>query len=110
LINSEKNEILGRRSFSTLLSKQVLETLLAAPRRRYKRHGREKMADKNQSGPKKANQRQDPQPMTTKPLHVRANIPSLGDLNMAFRRFIPRGGWIAATGHRRFGFSLRSGS
>jgi hypothetical protein len=29
------------------------------------------MAEKNQSGPEKANQRQDPQPMATKPVHAR---------------------------------------
>jgi hypothetical protein len=46
------------------------------------------MPNKDQTRPKKANQRQDQQPMTTKPGHVRESIPNRGDLNMAFRRFI----------------------
>src|SRR5207244_9501480 len=66
LIKSEKDEIARRDSLSAFAPKQIIETLFTAPRRREKRRCCEKMADKNQAGPKKANQRQDKQPMPTK--------------------------------------------
>jgi len=48
--------------------------MFAAPRRRKKRRPREEMPEKNQPGPEKANRRQDPQPMATKPVHAREYI------------------------------------
>ena len=44
LINPEKNEIIGRRSFSALPPEQILKALFATPRYRDKRRGREEMA------------------------------------------------------------------
>jgi hypothetical protein len=41
------------------------------------------MAEKNQPGPEKANQRQDPQPMTTKPMHARI-IPKTRNFEISF--------------------------
>src|SRR5204863_9716782 len=71
LIEPQENESSRRGRFSAFLPKQILEALLAAPRRRKKRRRREEMAEKNQSSPEKANRRQDRQPITTKPVHVR---------------------------------------
>jgi len=90
LIKPEKNEIARRGGLSPFAPKQIFKALFAAPRRREKWHTGQKMTENNQSCPKKANQRQDQPPMTAKPVHVRVNIPSSADLNMAFRRFIPR--------------------
>jgi hypothetical protein len=69
LIDSQKNEILGRDRFSPFLSEQILKALFAAPRRRKKWRRWEEMAEKDQSGPKKTNYPQDQQSMATKPLH-----------------------------------------
>src|SRR4029077_17619682 len=83
LIESKKNEIVRRSSFSALAPEQILETLFAPPRRRKKRRHREEMTDKNQTGPKNADRRQDQKPIATKPMHARS-IPLLRDVKMSF--------------------------
>jgi hypothetical protein len=69
LIDSEENKIGWRRGLSAFSPEQILKALFTAPRRRNKWDIREKMTEHNHAGPKKADESEDQETMTPKPVH-----------------------------------------
>jgi hypothetical protein len=88
LVESQKNKIVTRCSFSALFPKQILEALFASPRRRKKRRHRQETTEKNQTSPKNADRRQDQKPIATKPMHGRI-IPVIRDFEISFSGMSP---------------------
>jgi hypothetical protein len=82
LIDCEKNEIARGRSLAALAPKQIFKALFASPRRRKKRRRREEMAEKNETGPKNTDRRQDQKPIATEPMHARI-IPLFPDFEIS---------------------------
>ena len=69
MINPKEDEILVCGGFPSFASKDVGKAALSAPDRRKKWRGREKVRQRDESGPKYRDQAQDQQPMPVKPMH-----------------------------------------
>src|SRR5207248_8223267 len=69
LIDSQKNQVVVRRSFPALLAQQILETLFASPRHRDEWQRREKVAGKNHHRPKQTNCGKSQTTMACEPVH-----------------------------------------
>jgi hypothetical protein len=69
LVDPEKNKIGWYTRLPAFASKQIFKALFAAPRRRNKWDIREKMTEHDHAGPKKADESEDQETVTPKPVH-----------------------------------------
>src|SRR5262249_2519483 len=85
LIDSQKNEVVVRRSFPALSAQQILETLFATPGHRDERQCWEKVAGKNHRRPKQTHCGKGQTTMACKPVHSKILKNCTGTANLKGR-------------------------